>query len=86
MKHHNSYHGKCTVYNLCHVNAKVIISLQIKTLPQKKKSSMCFFHSHPAVQWNEHFLTQVRNVPATYICLSRTAVQPIYVNNSREID
>lgn len=40
-QHHNSYHGKCTVYNLCHVNAKVIISLQIKVLPQKK-NSMCF--------------------------------------------
>lgn len=30
--------------------------------------------------------TQLRNVPAIFIYLSRTAVQPIYVNSSREIE
>lgn len=51
-QHHNSYHGKCTVYTLCHVNAKVIISLQIKVLPQKKVVRPVF-NGNPAVRWDE---------------------------------
>jgi len=57
-QHRNSYHGKCTVYTLCHVNAKVIISLQIKVLPQKKV--VCgFFDGSAAVTWDEHCNSQV---------------------------
>lgn len=39
-----------------------------------------------STQLNYFNSTQERNVPAIFIYLSRTAVQPIYVNSSREIE
>lgn len=66
-QHHNSYHGKCTVYNLRHVNAKVIISLQIKVLPQKKM--LCGFLMVMQLLHRMNItVALLRDVPAVYSC------------------
>lgn len=66
-QHHNSYHGKCTVHNLCHVNAKVIISLQIKILTQKK-IVCCFLMAMQLLGGMNTAVALLRNVSATYSC------------------
>lgn len=81
-QHHNSYHGKCTVYNLCHVNAKVIISLQIKFC-HRKKCSVCVLMA----VWLSHGMnitsTHPRSVSAIHSCWSNTAAAQGICTNSK---
>lgn len=41
-QHHNSYHGKCTVYNWCHVNAKSY-NFPLNKSSATLRTRMCFF-------------------------------------------